>query len=229
VIPERVLVSLQRERDAGPILEFVRIVRDALDDLEATCVRDVLEQQLLSPAEDEVLFELLTGFAIVDALVRRGYREKGARLIGKSAVPFATLERATNRFSMWWQRTPWQFGVAAGATSQFHNVLELAGMSRSSLRPDFVLIGENPERLLLVEVKHSIREKASVERDGIRDALAYLEDAKELFGTLPAPHALVVAWNATGVAAPGRVMVSGQDGIGFAVDVLLESWRLTDR
>lgn len=228
LVPERVLRSLQRERDAESILDFVRMVRAALDDLEVTCVREVLEQQLLLPAEDEVLFELLTGFAIVEALVRGGYRETGARLIGKNSVPFATLERDDSRITVWWQRTLWQFGFAAGATSQFHGILEIAGMSRSSLRPDFLLIGEDPKRLLLVEVKHSVRENA-VERDGIRDALAYLEDAKELFESSPAPHALVVAWNATGAAAPGRVMVSSQNGVGAAIDVLLERWRPTDR
>jgi hypothetical protein len=223
-VPERVLASLQRERDAAPILAFLRMIRDALDDLEVSCVREVLEQQILSPAEDEVLFELLAGFAIVDALGRRGYTENSARLIGKSSIPFATLEQSNSRIAVWWQRSVWQFALTNAATSQFHRVLDLAAMSRSSLRPDFLILRENPTRVCLVEVKHTVRENVSGERDGIRDALAYLDDAREMFATLPLPHALVVAWNASGTAAPARVMVCGQNGIGAAMDVLLECW-----
>jgi len=68
------------------------------------------------------------------------------------------------------------------------------------LRPDFVL--EIPEgRRILVEVKLTVMEDGSPERDGLRDVLAYLQDGQTLFKGRPHPHAIVAAWNAAG--APG--------------------------
>jgi hypothetical protein len=178
-MPERALGSLARERDAAPILDFVRMIRDAVDDLEVASVRDVLEQRVLAPAEDDVPFELLVGFGIVDGLLEHGFLETQTRLVERTSVPFAILKRRESRVTMWWRRALWRFSLTTGATSQFHRVLELAGMSRSSLRPDFLLVGEDPDRLLIVEIKHTVRDNASSERDGIRDALAYLDDARE--------------------------------------------------
>ena len=50
-----------------------------------------------------------------------------------------------------------------------------------------------------MEVKHTIIENAGVDRDGIRDTLAYLDDAQEIFESMP-PDDLQGSQDAGGAA-----------------------------
>jgi hypothetical protein len=224
-LPERVLASLARERDAEPMIRFVRLVRDAVQELEPDHVEAAVAGRLLAPAQNEVLFELMVGFGLVDALKAVGYRDERLRLVGTAAVPFAQLVRHGDRLWLWWQRSLWQLPIGVGRTGRFHAVLDAAGMIRSSLRPDFLLVGEHPPRVLIVEVKHTEGADTTPERVGIREALAYIHDAASILQPLPEPHALVVAWDATGRPAAAPVVVSDQDRIREAIEVVLGQWN----
>ena len=82
-------------------------------------------------------------------------------------------------------------------SGEWWKVLNANQLSKQPLRPDFVIDMPELTRRLLVEVKLTGLVDRSPDRDGIRDALAYLVDAKQLFEGYPLPHALVVAWNSS--------------------------------
>jgi hypothetical protein len=222
-LPERTLTSLRRHRGAEPVIDWVRRAA-ALEDRSPRAVREVIEEQLLGPSQTSTLFELFVGFGIVDALVEAGFEEAPGRLFPNRLVPFARLTRGSQAIEAYWQRSLWSVSGLA-PEGRYAEVLDAARMDRSALRPDFVIRSRNPDRLATVEVKLTEAEDGSTpERRGIQDALVYAHDAESLLEGLPQPHGLVIAWNATGRPAPGRIVVAGQAGIADAIGVLLDAW-----
>jgi hypothetical protein len=116
--------------------------------------------------------------------------------------------------------------LSEGTTTYYQNILVAAGMRRSTLRPDFLLLLENPFRLLMVEAKQSRLEDVTPDRRGILEAMAYIRDCQDVLVGLPPPHALVVGWNATGKPAVSPIVVSDQGSVGVAVDLILDQWSV---
>jgi hypothetical protein len=187
----------------------------------------VVNERVLAPATDDRLFELWIGFRLVDELKRAGFVEQRRHLIDGGRRPLAQMTRSTEKMTLWWQRSIWGRGLFDPQASRFGAVLKNAGMSVWPLRPDFLLVGENPTRVLIVEVKQTAREGVTPDRRGIAEALAYLDDAAEIMKPLPLPHAMVVAWNSTGMPASGRVVVSDQQSVTSALATILDSWATT--
>lgn len=78
--------------------------------------------------------------------------------------------------------------------------------------------------MLFVEAKQTRVGDATPVRRGIVEGLAYLDDAASIFRQIPVPHALVVAWNAGGSPGLGRVVVSDQEQIAAATDLIDCAW-----
>jgi hypothetical protein len=180
----------------------------------------LLESQFLAPDRDSALFELQVGFDVLDALHELGFSSHGpATLLPGGQAPFASMQGRAGKATIWWQKPAWVLAPDSAADSVWAGILEANGLSRHPLRPDFVVDLPQAKRRLIVEVKLTSLESGSPERNGLRDVIAYLADAAELFNDYPHPHALVAAWNATGHPTnPGnRVQVANQHRIKAAL------------
>lgn len=219
----RDLGALSRRPHTEPLIRFARTFVDSFQHLDPATVRAVVEEQLLVPAADDALFELLVAFRLIDRFESHGFELLPGGLIepGVSA-PLATFRRAGSRLRVWWQRSV--LPLVDLETGLYADSLHAAGMRRSSLRPDLIVEFENPDHVVLVEVKHTVLEQSPVHA-GVKDALLYLMDARAHFDNQPWPHALVVAQGASTTLNNGRLMVCGgrHGEIEDAVDLLVGS------
>jgi hypothetical protein len=148
------------------------------------------------------------------------------RLIPGSRIPFAHFDEPVD-LTIWWQRSIWNLSVGHDLPSRYRQTLKDAGLSVMPLRPDFLVVTKNHQRILLVEVKQSEGEGGGPERRGIVEAMAYLHDARALFDNLPSPRGLVVGWDAPATPRRSEVIVSNESGVLDALRVVLTSWGLT--
>ncbi|MBA2311757.1 MAG: hypothetical protein H0V97_03035 [Actinobacteria bacterium] len=191
--------------------------------LRPEIVESVLKKSILVPEDQATLFELFVGFEILDALETEGFKIQILRLLGKSTVkplPFASLRRGQEEIDLYWQRSLWVVNrpERSGFLARVQSDNQV--QNPRPFRPDFLLVGQNPPRLTLVEAKLTEKEKTR-ETVGIANALAYLQDAAEVLARYPKPHALVVAWGATGTPAMSEVVVSDQHSLAAATQSLL--------
>jgi hypothetical protein len=206
---------------------FVNEYVDAIELQSERTVRSVIESRLLGPTEVDRLFELYVGFEIVDGLTDLGYSATRLRLIPGKDAPFATMELGGGRLELWWQRPIWIFYPALSEESEYRRTLVEVGLSSSSLRPDFVLLDSDRERIVAIEVKYSAVDEHSADRRGIQDALLYLSDANAVFEDKPLPHALVASWNTSATLQAGRVLVCSRETVRMAVTQIVNSWTST--
>jgi hypothetical protein len=216
---ERTLAALLRRPSAAPLVTFVRDHREALELRDPLAVSDVIAGQLLAPASNDTLFELVTGFGLVDAICSLGFEVRRLSAIVGSRRPFARMVNGADEITMWWQRSVWSLALSRSRGGFYAQVLRDAQMSQFPLRPDFVV--QLPRgNIVVVEVKHTMHEDLTPERAGIVDALAYLKDIE---GHVEADfvRALVVAWNATGRPNRSAVIVSDQGHLTEAAELLV--------
>ena len=223
-LAERSLQGLHRYPHTELLIDFVRRTRETVDLLEPSAVREVIEARLLAPLTDDRLFELVAGFKIIDWLESVGF-ETAPQLVGTAGrVPLATFTGPSN-LTLWWQLGLWNIlGSPGGA---YRDILDANDMRRQQLRPDLVLVCNNPRRTLLIEVKQTGSEDASPERRGVLEAMAYLYDAAAALATLPTPQALVVAWDASTIPGLAPIVVSSQDSLADALGITMDAWGLT--
>jgi hypothetical protein len=223
-VPERALMAVGRFPAWNSLVEFCRLVQHTLIDLEPRSIFEVLSRHAISPSRSDTLFELVVGFEIVDALIASGFSDRPGRLIPGPA-PLARLEKGDQRATLWWQKSVWSARQASSSkTSAFQRILREAGLVPSRLRPDFVLVVGPPERILFFEVKLSLV-GAAVDRDGVRDGLAYLYDASEELAGFPTPYGVVVAWDSQGLPSlSSELLLVGQNRVKEAVALALQRW-----
>jgi hypothetical protein len=162
---------------------------------------------------------------MIDALKGAGYKQGEHRLLPHRSLPFARFYRGPNeKVSLWYQRSLRAL-LASREEGRYRETLASAGLAKSSLRPDFILVREPGQQVLLVEVKYSAGEETAPDRIGIRDALTYLQDSEVLLSPKPLPRALVVGWNSTGtLSSMADILVASQHSIVEAVELVLERW-----
>jgi hypothetical protein len=226
-LPDRVLASLRRHSLTGPVLEFNRRATEVLEDFSPAAIRKIVSEALLVPSKPDVLFELVVGFALLDAFRDHGYSLQRLALV-PGRTPFARLWEGTREARLYWHHPLWSIH-GDPSQSVYRRILADAGMTLRHLIPDFLIVQDEPRRVLIVEVKLTEREAYRADRRGILDAMAYLHDAGGELRGLPEPHALVVAWNAEGRPRQGRVLVADQDQIGAAVALILRQWGFEPR
>lgn len=199
-----------------PLVQLVTDFWAGIVEGDALALARLLEKQFLAPVKDSALFELQVGFDLLDGLVAGGYEiEYPAPLLPAGKAPFATLQRENGAATVWWQRPVWVVDSAGQAAALWARTLEENQLSRQPLRPDFILHVQPKDRVVLVEVKLTSAEEGSPQRDGLRDAIAYLADAEPLLAHRPHPHAIVAAWNASGQPmGPGvRIQICDQHSV----------------
>jgi hypothetical protein len=161
--------------------------------LDREAIRAAVEQAGLVTADEGTLFELLTTFAIVDAL----------RMSGWPLQPFHLVEgkirsqgrRADGRtIQLWYQSSPRQFIVA----SRYRHILQQHTFSHQlPLRPDLLLQWKDQQgtvRHLMVECKLSqTRGVGHAARQALVDLLAYRRAFGSALGSVAGPYGLGVA------------------------------------
>lgn len=224
-IPAHALKGVLRHRHADSVVAFVELFRDAVDEQSLASIKEVVSQRLLVPWQPDKLFELFVGFQLIEGFRAAGYREVERRLFPQHMLPFARLQRLGETITVWYQRG---LPLVAGGEvfdGEYARALQAAGLSRSSLQPDFIVTREPGREILLVEVKFTAREDESPDRVGIKDALMYLHDGRSVLESKARPRALVAAWNSKAHPNSGAdVMVCAQGTVGQAAAAVLGAW-----
>jgi hypothetical protein len=166
------------------------------------------------------------GFQLIDELAALGYERMWYRLLPGLQVPFARMkDPAGRKITIWYQRSL-RYVFPGASEGRYRQTLAASGLKKSSLKPDFVIVTDPGENVLLVEVKFTSRDDVAADRVGIKDAFTYLHDCAKLLSGKPLPHALVIAWASS--AAPGLagVMVGPPGAVGDAIRLTMESWNM---
>lgn len=180
----------------APVVGYLRLVRDVHERVPGA-LRRLFDDVVLTPAEDDRLFELQVGFAIVEAFTKVSWTLELLQVIAGAKLPFAVLKKGDSEIRVWHQRSLGSLGIIPGS-SRYSEYRVANRLKASSLLPDFVI--ELPgNRTVLVEVKLTTRLTTAHVRQGISDAMAYLHDWPALTVANETPHALVVAWGTEAV------------------------------
>jgi hypothetical protein len=231
--PQAIQRLLRRWPELTPAAEFLRTVDASFRRRDPDALRAVLEERLLAPAADDDLFELLVAFDLIDALreVHSCVDAGPPQLVGdaRKRVPLARLHSPKlGTVVVWWDRALWLASGIPSSSGALWPILDAARMGQQPFRPDVVLNFVDRGRVIPFEVKVTTKQgTVADERGAIQETLAYLHDAKALVAGTPYPHAVVVAWNATGSPPlPGRVaevIVGDQEQVGDLLHRIVES------
>lgn len=210
-----VLHALAGRGELVHLCAFADLYQRLLVDRSAEAVAETLAERFFAPAPDR-LFELLIGFRLARAFADHGWEQiPVVRLLGPRA-PIARLRKNGASLDIWWQRSAFatKAAKAAGLEAGELDVVRVSSGARvGPYRPDLILEHESVagrRAISIGEVKLTHDPGVTAEARGIQESFAYLYDAQKLGAVVPI-RAFVVAWNANGRPAPGRVAVSDQN------------------
>ena len=145
----RVRSGRSRRRYAAA-LQVTALYQSLLRRLDRETIRRMIEQHALVARTDDILLELLCGFAIERALKDLGWTTSLPGLV--RSRKFVTAKKDDRIVDVFYQHTPDALAVSS-IYGQVQTAHAFPGLG--SLRPDFVLRCSSPEgmRWLLVEVK----------------------------------------------------------------------------
>lgn len=186
----------------GEVGQAYELLRDLVLAEDLCVLRDTLEQVVLEPMQDEILYELHILFATMEAFEQHGWRGKRLRLIGRgSSGAIAEYENreAMATVKVWYQRLPplWD------GQSQYTDLLRHYDLDVQTRLPDIIVEIQKGHSVawLLVEVKLSQDRGYIV--DSVYKVLGYLKDFGPVFEGQINPQAFLAVWD--GVArVPGR-------------------------
>jgi hypothetical protein len=213
------LASLESREEGQTIAYWIRFIDRILaqDDLES--LTSLFAENLLTPSKDDILFEILVGFRIVSYFDSIGYSIRTMQFIPQSKKPFCVLANGTKLITIWYQRSI-NAVVAISSISSYTNIRELNGLSKSSLRPDFVITA-NDGTNYIIEVKYSVSSTGSHVRAGITDVMAYLVDTPIAFGTQKRPKAIVVASDTPATpSSESDIIIASQETLHLALSYI---------
>lgn len=177
---------------------------------------------VLVPAGDDDLFELWVGLRMLRALSAAGMTVTPFPLEpGDNELRFALIKGSASTWVMTWRRSAWSLPGVTG-TGVYAKAAAAAGIPTQALRPDFVMLElvAGQGRLRIVEVKHTST-GAPVERDGLRECLAYVEDLRTAGGVHHPVRCLVVASNSVAKPGAGQYAITGPADLDAAARSLL--------
>ena len=214
---------VSRRPAAKHLVRFIEKVQRAFYEQHPEDVTEVLAERLLVPDKHYKIFELQVGFRIVDYLRDLGFTSSKKRLLGDTgAALFAGRHKDGRTALVTWQRSTWGVFPPRPASAIYGVTRAAAKMESGSYVPDVIVKLDHPPRRLLVEAKLTQGDGPAAESQGITEMLAYLYDAESILEGIEPPHGLVVAWNSSGTPAKSKIMVSNQDDVEQAMDILLD-------
>jgi hypothetical protein len=172
-------------------LQVAALYQSLLLRLDRDAIRRMVEQHALVARTDDVLLELLCGFAIEKALGELGWTTSHPGLF--STRKFITAKQDDRVVDVFYQHAP----DALNAESIYRHVQEahtFPGTGR--LRPDFALRCSSPQgvRWLLVEVKGVDRPVEDSAREALLDLLGYRRAFNAALNQQGQPYGLGIAW-----------------------------------
>ena len=170
-----------------PATAFMRLHERLLKHEDPLLLRSMVERALLLATSDGALVEVLTLFATLRGLERRGWSGKGLHLVhGHVQV---RLKRGSDRVSVHYRGRP------TSLPERYAEVLDAHGLPKRPLQPDVILavtpLGQ-VTTLVMVEVKKRVSADQAV-RAALLDSLAYRDN----YGEVQQPMVFAgVAWGA---------------------------------
>jgi hypothetical protein len=204
-------------------LDVVELYERYIARLDATAIRDAVEQRALITRRDPVLLELYCVFDTMRALRRLGWKTPPPNLIGP-ALQSAVIFRGTKdgaSLQLRYQRTPAELSAGSlyRAIQAHHRFAHTGG-----LIPDLVLsvTEDGLRRWLLIEVKGLERKVESSARAAALDLLGYRRAFSPVLDKQSAPYGLGYVWGSELTPATGSdVTLCTPDTLTDALDALL--------
>lgn len=221
-IPADQLERFRSRTHLAEVADFVDQYQCIISMSNTADLKSLIGRSVLVPLSDDKLYELLVGFKLIDAFLTLGFTEEVDTIRGLRASPFSRMTSPEgSHIRVWKETSVFDLDEAVDSESLFTQTLVLAGTPRSSLRPDYVV--EIPGRpCLIVEVKHTLTTGKTRDRDGIRDALAYLKDTEHTAQQFIGTRALVVAFGTTATPnATAQIMVTSEDDVSTAIELVI--------
>lgn len=189
----RVRASRARKRYQSA-LDVVALHARYVRRLDRAALRQAVQNNALLTSKDDVLLELVSGFAIERALKKLGWEIHRPGLVAGGL--FLTAKRGETRLGLYYQRAP----SALARGSLYYAIQKQHPFKRAGpLRPDFVfeISHANHTRWLLVEVKGVERSVSDSARAAIHDLLAYRRAFDPVLAQGPSPYGLGIAWGSS--------------------------------
>jgi hypothetical protein len=219
----RVSTGRARQRYQHAV-DVVRRHQTMVRRLDPVAIRSAVERHALVTSNDDVLFELLCGFAMERALRRDGWTVSAPGLL--PARCFLTAQRNGARLDIFYQRSPPALGKGA-VYDRVQRDHKFPTVSR--LRPDFVVRvnGTEEDRWIVVEVKGGPkRDVKDSARAALLDLLAYRHNYHAQITGSSGAYGLGIAWGAQlDPVATSEVLLCSSDRIGLALQLLTSSPR----
>jgi hypothetical protein len=159
--------------------------------VDRRALRAAIQDHALVTSRDEVLLELMCGFALERALENLGWKIARPGLVGSGL--FLRAKRASSKLDLYYQHPP----PALAAGSLYRAIQKAHPFQRAGpLVPDFVLRLSSPDsaRWLLIEVKGLERSVSDSARAALHDLLAYRRAFDPVLSMSAAPYGLGIAW-----------------------------------
>jgi hypothetical protein len=189
----RVRASRSRRRYQAA-LDVVGLHTKFVRHLNRDALRDAVQDNALVTSADDVLLELVAGFAIERALRSLGWRVVRPGLVRGGLFLRAT--RTETKLDLYYQHTP--PALSAGsiyAEIQRHHAFK----GRGALIPDYVarVSSGGGSRWLMFEVKGVHRPVSDSARAAVQDLLAYRRAFERALDSGPVPYGIGIAWGAS--------------------------------
>jgi hypothetical protein len=214
--------SGRNRRRYGSVLNAYELHRKTLGELDRATIRELVERDALAIVKDEVLFEVLCIFDIVDALRELGWKVQPLYLFsGKLRL---RAKRGAEQLKVWYQTTPREFR----ARSQSVEVLRRHGVAAQPLRPDFVIrhlrfTGDSP-RWLIGEIKLFRQRPEDGARAALQNLFAYRQAYRDVLDRSDTPqYGWGICWGAGLEPVQGEVLLSTPDHVRHALELSLQS------
>ncbi|NHC46742.1 hypothetical protein [Motilibacter aurantiacus] len=205
----------------APAVRAYERMRQLVEDLDRTAVREAVEQTALVTASNPTLFELLTTFSVLEALAAQGWRTE----------PFTTFQGALRvharhadgrTLTLHYQSVP----PGLASSSRYQQTLHQHGIpGASARRPDIVLEWAGtagPRRWLLIECKLYQDDAEGAARAALADLLGYRREFGQALAPNPQPYGLGVVWGAgLEPAAGSEVLLCTPDQLAPALQLAL--------
>lgn len=210
MLHESQLNALSSRGDCRDLVRMVRCIKQLFDERSPEALSELCREEYFAPADSDLLFEFVVGFRMVDFFELAGYVVHDLHLVPHLRQPFCLMKKDDEVLRIWYQRSLIQV-LPDVVESRYAEVRAHNGLSRSALRPDF-LLDFGGDRRCLVEVKYSSVDSDSHVRNGLIDMFAYISDTPDAFGSGESLWGIVVASDIVARPSPHHgIAVSSQD------------------
>lgn len=220
VLHDSHLNVLNCRSECGELVKIVRCIRKLFDDRDSDALSELCRDEFFAPADPDLLFEFVVGFRVVSFFEQAGFVVQDLHLVPHLRQPFCVMTRNAEVLRIWYQRSLTQV-ISGLKESRYAEVRVRNGLSRSALRPDF-LIDFGGGKRCLIEVKHSSGDSDAHVRSGLIDMFAYLSDTPDAFSEKGPLWGIVVASDVGACPSPHYgIAVSSQDSLHEALKSLV--------